>query len=171
MSAQHALFEALYVSPDKVNRDCWATPPAFVRGVAARLRVTFALDVCCFAHTAKAPHFFTAAEDGLVQPWSGVAWCNPPFSKGGSEWNGHQGIAAWAMKARHEADAGCAQTCLLAPSDLRTDDRKALCGCDVRVSVLRRVHFLPPPGVKKSSPNFGVDLYLFGEWPNPPKYL
>ena len=27
-----------------------------------------------------AKRFFTQEDDGLVQPWEGLVWCNPPFS-------------------------------------------------------------------------------------------
>lgn len=36
--------------------------------------------------------YFTAADDGLAQPWVGLVWCNPPYSN----------FAPWAEKfARH----------------------------------------------------------------------
>lgn len=30
-----------------------------------------------------AAHFYSAAQDGLSQPWQGVVWCNPPYSRFG----------------------------------------------------------------------------------------
>jgi hypothetical protein len=170
VSAQLALLSSDDFVYDNPN-DCWATPWWFVRRVEALLQVAFTLDVCCHPRTAKAPRYFTAEDDGLLQLWEGTVWCNPPFSKGGSEWNGHQGIAAWAMKARHEADAGRGRTCILAPADVRPDNVRALATRDAYVSVADRVPFDPPPGIEPSTPAFGIALHLFGEWPNPPKYL
>ncbi len=41
----------------------------------------FTLDVCATDESAKCRRYFTKAEDGLKQPWSGQrAWCNPPYS-------------------------------------------------------------------------------------------
>lgn len=69
------------------------TPPDFFRGVSA-LFGPFDLDVCCNppATMPLASRYFTPAEDGLVQPWSGRAWCNPPY---GEE-------AAWIVKGATE---------------------------------------------------------------------
>lgn len=59
--------------------DEWATPPAVVAEWAREVG-GFDLDVCCRAETAKAPQFYTKADDGLSQRWFGRVWCNPPFS-------------------------------------------------------------------------------------------
>jgi phage N-6-adenine-methyltransferase len=167
------LFGADALDPT-ADRDCWATPPAFVRGVAAALGVIFALDVCAFPCNAKAPRFFTVADDGLWQSWAtgpgAAAWCNPPYSKGGSVYREHAGIAAWATKAREEADRGH-RSVLLVPSDLRSSDRRALSAADHAIPVLRRIAFEPPTGVQPSMPNFGVHLHLFGVFDSVPRYL
>lgn len=40
--------------------------------------------------------YYTAADDGLVQPWDGLIWCNPPFSR----------FMPWAERwAEHSAGA------------------------------------------------------------------
>jgi hypothetical protein len=66
--------------------DCY-TP----RWVFDAMGLRFALDVA-------APHggpwhvpcerYYTAADDGLTQPWDGLVWCNPPYSN----------FAAWAAR-------------------------------------------------------------------------
>jgi phage N-6-adenine-methyltransferase len=76
------------------------TEPEFVRGLEARFGEPFTLDVAAAAHNAKAPRYFTRADDGLVQSWAGErVWCNPPYSdlyawvaKAWSEWEGTRGI-------------------------------------------------------------------------------
>lgn len=50
------------------------------------LGLTFDLDVAC--PSGGPPHtpckaFYTPADDGLAQPWHGLVWMNPPYSKAG----------------------------------------------------------------------------------------
>lgn len=55
----------------------WYTPPE----VFAALGLTFDLDPCSPGphHWVPARRVYTAAEDGLSQPWTGLVWMNPPF--------------------------------------------------------------------------------------------
>lgn len=69
----------------------------------------FDLDVCALPDTAKCDRFFTPGDDGLVQPWNGVCWMNPPY--------GRQ-IGRWIQKAFEESQKGALVVCLI-PS--RTD--------------------------------------------------
>lgn len=54
----------------------WLTPPEWIE----RLGV-FDLDPCCppAMPWRTAARMLTCAEDGLVTPWSGRVWCNPPY--------------------------------------------------------------------------------------------
>ena len=48
------------------------------------LNVTFDIDVCApFGGVPWLPakSYFTVLDDGLVQPWNGLVWMNPPYSK------------------------------------------------------------------------------------------
>ena len=90
--------------------DEWSTPPDEVQAIAQWLGVTFDLDPCCRADTAKAPVFFTKAENGLTRPWFGHVWLNPPYSD----------PAPWVRKAAEETETGrCAlvAACLPASTD------------------------------------------------------
>jgi phage N-6-adenine-methyltransferase len=69
----------------------------------------FDLDPCATAESAKAPRFFTKADDGLAQEWCGRVWMNPPYGRT---------IGTWMRKAYESAQAGCMVVCLV-PS--RTD--------------------------------------------------
>jgi phage N-6-adenine-methyltransferase len=57
------------------------------------LRFRFTLDVCALPHNAKCSRYFTPADDGLAQSWTGErVWCNPPYSS----------IEPWVAKAAEE---------------------------------------------------------------------
>ena len=62
------------------STDHWATPPEFVRTLEVEFG-PFDLDPCCLPFSAKAPRFYTPEQNGLLQPWGGRIWCNPPFSR------------------------------------------------------------------------------------------
>jgi phage N-6-adenine-methyltransferase len=49
----------------------------------------FTLDVAAAPHNAKCAAYYTRDDDGLVQPWHGKVWCNPPYSD----------IRAWVTRA------------------------------------------------------------------------
>jgi phage N-6-adenine-methyltransferase len=68
-------------------------------------RYHFSLDVCATAANAKCPSYFTPEQDGLLQPWSGTCWMNPPY---------HQTeIPKWIRKAYEEAQRGAVVVALL----------------------------------------------------------
>lgn len=64
------------------------TNQAFFDATAVRLG-GFDLDVAAAPHNAKCERFYTREDDGLILPWSGRVWCNPPYSDCG----------AWVRKA------------------------------------------------------------------------
>lgn len=64
----------------KWNNDHWATPPAFVAQLEARYGA-FQLDPCATRATAKAPRFYTPRQNGLLRPWDGRVFLNPPYSE------------------------------------------------------------------------------------------
>lgn len=83
--------------------DMWATPQAFFDKVAAE-HGPFDVDVCALPENAKAPVFFTPADDGLKQEWRGRCWMNPPYGRG---------IGDWMRKAYEASQAGAKVVCLV----------------------------------------------------------
>lgn len=81
--------------PEWWNSDHWATPWPIVRHLEMEFGA-FDLDPCCVVDTAKAPKFYTQADDGLTQPWFGRVFLNPPYSK----------PAPWLEKAIAETSTG-----------------------------------------------------------------
>jgi phage N-6-adenine-methyltransferase len=73
----------------------------------------FTLDVCATAEIAKCERFYTKADDGLRQPWTGRCWMNPPYGRA---------IGHWLRKALESAQEGSAELvgCLV---PARTDTR------------------------------------------------
>lgn len=72
------------------GNDEWGTP----HGVFAPLDAEFGftLDVSAQPYNTKCTEYFGPEQDGLKQPWTGVVWCNPPYSQ----------VAHWVAKARDE---------------------------------------------------------------------
>jgi len=89
--------------------DEWETPQWLFDALHAAFR--FDLDVCASADNAKCPRFFTKADDGLAQTWTGTCWMNPPY--------GRQ-IGPWVEKA---CRSGCAGTTVVCLVPARTDTR------------------------------------------------
>lgn len=76
------------------SRHDWATPWSIVRKLEDDLQLRFTLDPCCCYDTAKAPRFYTTADNGISQSWAGeTVFMNPPF--GGS-------LRKWLAKACQE---------------------------------------------------------------------
>jgi phage N-6-adenine-methyltransferase len=88
----------------------------------------FTLDACATAENAKCPRFYTQADDGLTQRWTGRVWCNPPY--------GRQIIDLWVQKAWEAAQTTAELVVLLVPA--RTDTRWWH-----RYCALGEVQFLP----------------------------
>jgi phage N-6-adenine-methyltransferase len=90
--------------------DEWETPWQFFDAVNAIYH--FDLDVCSTRTNAKCARYFTKAEDGLLQTWSGVCWMNPPYGRE---------ISLWVRKAYESGlEAGTVVVCLL---PARTDTK------------------------------------------------
>jgi phage N-6-adenine-methyltransferase len=74
----------------------WATPPEVFDPLHAEF--DFTLDPCATPETAKCSKFFTEAENGLEQSWSGHrVFMNPPYGRE---------VYAWTRKAALEQQAG-----------------------------------------------------------------
>lgn len=78
----------------KPEIDDRATAPEVFDPLNKRFR--FTLDVAASPTNAKCNTYITLADDGLVQPWVGRIWCNPPYSD----------IEPWIDKAWTEWEDG-----------------------------------------------------------------
>ena len=90
----------------------WATPED--RFAEWDREFGFTLDVCSDHLNAKCDQYYTTHDDGLTQPWVGMAWCNPPYGRTVGQWSA-KGIAE-----AHE-NRKCRGVVFLLPA--RTDTR------------------------------------------------
>lgn len=87
----------------------WLTPPEIIAALGGW--ESFDVDPCAPKHQPypTARRVLTRRENGLLQPWSGRAWLNPPYATGEVEqWLGRMaahGIGTAMIFARTETDA------------------------------------------------------------------
>lgn len=138
-------------------RDCWRTPPVIVEAALELAGVTRhdTLDVACTSTDCATERglYYDHGHDALAAPWPRrPAWCNPPYSR----------IGPWAQRWHEHALAYGLPGLLLLPLGSVTSGywRRWIDpapGLAVHVTD-RRVAFLPPPGIKASTPRAGVVL-------------
>lgn len=66
-----------------VMSDEWLTPPEIVRKLGP-----FDLDPCSPVNRpwTTAKKHYSKNDDGLLMPWHGMVWCNPPYNKHTAKW-------------------------------------------------------------------------------------
>jgi phage N-6-adenine-methyltransferase len=80
----------------------WSTPMELFTTLNAEFR--FTLDPCATPTNAKCKTFYTKETNGLLQPWPGAVFCNPPYGRG---------IDLWMAKAYESARMGSTVVCLV----------------------------------------------------------
>jgi ParB family transcriptional regulator, chromosome partitioning protein len=155
------LFDEIPPGAHILNNE-WYTPPRYCD--AAREVMGGGIDLdpasCEMANVyVKAARYYTREEDGLVQPWEGRIWCNPPFSA-------IPGCPApmpiWSDKVIFEFTQGhIEQAVLLVKADTRNPwfhrlfDYAAIC------LSLHRIQFIRP-GRKTEELREGIAFAYFG---------
>jgi phage N-6-adenine-methyltransferase len=92
------------------SRSCeWETPPDLFAALAHRFG-GLDLDPAATAANAKCERYFTRAEDGLAQSWTGRVWLNPPYGRE---------MGAWMQKAWESSQTTAELVVCLVPA--RTD--------------------------------------------------
>ena len=97
-------------APTWWSSDEWSTPPEIVAELEAEFG-PFDLDPCCRIETAKAPKFYTKSDNGLVRPWTGHVFVNPPYSQ----------PTLWVRKAKQEYEDNGAFIVMLLPAATDTE--------------------------------------------------
>jgi DNA N-6-adenine-methyltransferase (Dam) len=97
-----SLFQAADIATR--GKDEWITPPEIIAALAP-----FDLDPCAPVNPPYkiAENTFTELDNGLLRPWRGFVWCNPPYSEAG-KWLGRcaeHGSAIALVFARTETNS------------------------------------------------------------------
>jgi len=129
--------------------DDWGTP----QDLFDRLdnEFGFQLDVCASDENHKCSKYFTPADNGLAQDWSGICWMNPPYGRT---------IKEWMRKAYWASISGATVVCLVpARTDTAWWHDYAMLG---EVRFLRgRVKFTTSGGGVQGSAPFPSALVIF----------
>lgn len=141
--------------------DSRCTPPVIWRAClgAAGLAVCWDLDPASNPHSTVPASVrwqgLSGADDGLLLPWAGDVWLNPPFSA----------MARWTSKALREARRARSVT-LLVPGDSSTAWWRSLARASAAWAVWPRREHFPLPGEQgRGSPGGGVHLFWLGPAP------
>ena len=138
--------------PPDWSSDEWTTPLDIVAEYAREFG-PFDLDPCATSTSARAPRFFTKADNGLVRHWVGRVWLNAPYSN----------PAPWLWKAIHETRRGRASVVVaLLPSttDAAWFHDLVLPRADVRFR-RGRIRFLGWEGIPINSPRAGNIVAIY----------
>ena len=116
--------------------------------------------MCCSALTSKASSWMSIddGDDGFTSKWSGVNWCNPPYSD----------ITPWVQKASEESVRSNTTIMLIPDKPEVGYTRLARQHADTVIHMPFRLNFLRPDGTefldkngKKQGPKFPVCVYIF----------
>ena len=142
------------------SRNNWETPQALFDLLHAEFH--FTVDAAASEENAKCPVFWTEEDNALEQDWDHhTVFCNPPYGKANGD--GLYGIDKWLHKAHYASEFGNTRAVVLTPCDPST---YWFSNYEAKATQIRlccpRVHFVPPEGVKRSSPPATTAVWIFG---------
>ena len=143
--------------------DEWYTPDAILdkaRLVLGEIELDPAS--CLIAQDrVKAKNFFTEETNGLLQPWKGKIWCNPPYSAAL--------IKKFTAKFLQEYQSGnMTEGIMLTNSGTDTQWNLPL-SKGIQAYTIGRISFLQPDGTQKATGSRGSLFTYLG--PNPDKFI
>jgi hypothetical protein len=133
---------------DLLDTDDWYTPPYIFEG----LGVTFDLDPCApkgGVPWVPAARHYSEEDDGLLQPWEGRVWLNPPYSK---PW-------PWLDRLREHGNGIALVPADTASKGFQRSSHRVDQACFLR----DRVTFLQPGNDNVTSARFPSVLLAFGD--------
>ena len=136
------------------NRGDWESPPELIADL--KTVFDFTLDVCA-SRPNVCEQFYSSEDDGLSRPWTGLCWCNPPYSR-------KRKIDLWMKKALEEGSKPNTTVLCLPPARIltrwwhNTVPHAAVC-----VFIKGRLQFrLPGGAIPKNTSSFPSALVVFG---------
>lgn len=131
----------------------WYTPPEIFQA----LGLIFDLDPCSPGpdHWVPARRVYTAADDGLAQPWTGLVWMNPPFG-------GRNGQVPWLRKFLAHGNG----IALVAARTSAGWFHEEAVRAETMLFPRGKTKFFRPDGTRGDSPGTGVVLLGMGEVAN-----
>ncbi len=134
--------------------DEWPTDPAVFAEIEREFG-PFDLDPCATRENAKAARYFTRAQDGLAQEWTGRVFMNPPYGRP---------IGAWMRKAHEAAQTTAEVVVCLVPARVDTAWWHGYAARGECRFFRGRVPFVRPDGGRGMSP-FPSALVVFRNAP------
>lgn len=138
-----------FEKPHTGETNDWLTPLALLERLAP-----FDLDPCgCVGMPWRiaTTTYFLPEKDGLVEPWSGRVFCNPPYGPNVGEW------------ARRMAEHGNGIMLIFLRTDTATWQRDILPFADATLLLDGRVHFYRPSGERGKSGTAPSALLAYGQ--------
>ncbi len=131
-------------------RDCWMTPPWLCSQLGKMMGVTFTLDAFASNYNALCMRY-NSIKDDTPREWHEPTFANPPYTR--------EGFAEMLRQAKKAA----APFACVVPPRVRSPWFREMVegGCSVWVPT-KRVAFVPPPGVKSSSPRYDTVVLVSG---------
>lgn len=134
---------------DGQQSDTWYTPRWVFDGLGLRFDLDVAAPSLPLCPWIPADGRYTVDDDGLLQPWHGLVWCNPPYSD----------AAPWCKRWAEHPDG-----VLLIRADLSTSGAFMAWRCARAMYVPeRRLQFVNGHGERTGSSNFTAVLLARGD--------
>ena len=137
--------------------DEWSTPPHYI-GLAKQVMGAIDLDPASNAlaqQWIEAETYYTIKDNGLMQPWFGRLWLNPPY--------GNQ-VRLWTEKALHCYENGAIREgILLVKPAVGSKWYQRLSKQLLRCEPDERIKFINAQGQTQSSPVHGNTLFYLGK--------
>ena len=135
------------------KNDTWRTPPSLFELLNDEFH--FEWDLAADVNNALCKRFYTAEDNALQQEWTGVCWCNPPYSQAGG------GKARWVKKAYDAAANGATVVMLLPATTEQAWFHDLVLGQHEVRFVKGRLTFLQPDGTATAVATFPSMILVF----------